>query len=578
MNRNRKGMLPGTAGVLFVLVSAVVLLGGWQRGQAEGGTHQFVWQNYVPSKHVAQEMTDIDAVADLNSNRLYVTHTYSTILRVNTETGVVEKTITSLERPEKLALSPNGERLYVSQGDDKGTISVVDTESFTVIDTLFLPSYVADMVVGPNERLYLNHSYDLEGTVSVLDTRSGEVVGDIELMPGNRYELALSPDGNVLYALRAYNSGGEMDFVRLDVSGDVPMILTAVSLPFSMAGVAIVPDGSYLWTSDLNGRLHQYHSNNLSLRRTLFLDALGSDAVVNSSGTLVSRLWYPNGPYQGAGGIQSFDTTTGEMVYQFMDTISLDESGYASYLIPLGQDRMALFYQKAIRIVKLVDYGVALPVVPGRYCGSSTLEDFSDPNSGWPSGQSGWTTYGYQDNQYRIHHQYANAWLGVTVGDVWDYTGKVQLEGQVLDERRGIWGFVFGLNSDWSNFYTFEIVPTHQLWWITHYSSGAGWQVIKQGEGSYIHTSGWNRMEIRGEGPFMKLVVNGVVVEPLNQVSGRIGISGGAIDGLLDIRYDNYSLIHENCPPPTQALNEVGPANSFMILERPPLELPAELP
>jgi hypothetical protein len=263
------------------------------------------------------------------------------------------------------------------------------------------------------------------------------------------------------------------------------------------------------------------------------------------------------------------------MVYQYRDTVTTNDVYAVKRLIPLGQRRLALIYDNRIRIVKPADHGLGLPVIKvNPYCAPPVFDDFSNPNSGWPSGQSGTTTYGYQDNQYRIFHQYADQWLGVTAGHVWNDSDSLKVEGQVLDGRIGVWGVVFGLNNDWSDFYTFEIVPTHQRWYIWHYSDATGWQLAGEGQHITIHTSGWNTIEIVNYGTSLALVVNDYVqFFPL--INGRVGLSGGAIDGLLDIRYDNYSLIHAKCPSSNHALNGVEPV---MVLERPPLVIPAALP
>jgi hypothetical protein len=575
MKRNRIGMWPGAAGVLFALVAAVVLLGGWQRGRAEENSGPFVWQSYMVTKHIAHELPNhLDAVADLNSNWLYVTYWNSTIVRMNTETGVVNGVLANVYRPEWLALSPDGERLYVSRDETGGVISVIDTDSFAVVDTLPSPGNIADMVVGPNDRLYVSHRFGLDIAVSVLDTVTGELLGEVGLTPSGVYALALSPDGTVLYAQRRYSSGSEQDLVRLDVTGETPVVLLDVPVPLVLDSLELAPDGSYLLMRDLWGNLYQYQSSDLSLMRTIPLDNLGGDAVINSSGRLVSRLWYPGGSNNGPGGIQSFDATTGELVYQFIDSVTADDLYAIKRLIPLANEGMALLYHGGIRIVKPADHGLALPVIPSRHCGSSIFDDFSNPNSGWPSGQSGWTTYGYQDDQYRIHHQYANDWLGVTAGHVWNESQKLEVWGQVLDGRIGVWGIVFGLNSDWSDFYTFEIVPTHHLWYVWHYTDAAGWQLVSQGQDGVITNSGGNRIAIWAA-PLMQLTVNDAILTYVPQVSGRVGITGGAIDGLLDIRYDNYTFVDANCPLPNPLLNGAEPVR---VLERPGLTLPAELP
>jgi hypothetical protein len=126
-----------------------------------------------------------------------------------------------------------------------------------------------------------------------------------------------------------------------------------------------------------------------------------------------------------------------------------------------------------------------LPVIYDRYCPSPVVDNFTDPNSGWPIVDTGSIIYRYLHGEYNMYHRDANMWGAATRGDVWNQSKRLEVRGRIV-QNQGVWGLLFALNDDWTDFYTFEISPNDQRWFVFHYTSSGGWQLISQGTSSAI--------------------------------------------------------------------------------------------
>jgi hypothetical protein len=197
-------------------------------------------------------------------------------------------------------------------------------------------------------------------------------------------------------------------------------------------------------------------------------------------------------------------------------------------------------------------YGLAMPLLFRDYCAQSFIDTFDSPDTGWPVSTSGAITYQYLNGEYNIFHHGSNTWGAVTRGDSW-YPG-VQLAASKgrLASGGGYWGLVFGLNEDWSEFYTFEIAPQTQSWAVFHYTASSGWSVIQSGQSPQIHPTSMNELAIRDEVTYISFEINDSTVYLMwGFPSGRVGLSSGSFAANTDVRYDDYVFTLPHCPQPT---------------------------
>ena len=145
------------------------------------------------------------------------------------------------------------------------------------------------------------------------------------------------------------------------------------------------------------------------------------------------------------------------------------QTAVANPAVPNGDDPIIIF----------------LPVTFRDYCFAPSTDNFSSDLSGWPSGDTGEIIYRYYSNEYNIFHRNNGNWFGVTRSDMWESDKMVQVQSRTASGE-SVWGFVFGLNDDWSDFYTFEIWPNNQAWYLMHFTSASGWNIVQNGPGASI--------------------------------------------------------------------------------------------
>ncbi len=103
-----------------------------------------------------------------------------TVWSAPTDSYAVTATIPVNGLAEGIAISPDGSRAYVTHGDDgaAGQLSVIDTATKTVLNTLAVGNFPVGVTVSPNgQTVYAGSNGD--DTVSVIDTTTFAVTATI---------------------------------------------------------------------------------------------------------------------------------------------------------------------------------------------------------------------------------------------------------------------------------------------------------------------------------------------------------------------------------------------------------------
>jgi len=153
------------------------------------------------------------------------------------------------ESPERLAITPDGARLYVTHGvhasggsfsDLAKTVSVIDTSTDTVIGSIQLEAHPNAIVMSPTgTRLFASHMFD--DLVSVIDTTTDTLAATVPIS-GNPSLLCVTADGSRVYVTRAY----EISVIDA-TTYEVTQVLQ--TYPMGFGGIAVASDGGRLYAT-----------------------------------------------------------------------------------------------------------------------------------------------------------------------------------------------------------------------------------------------------------------------------------------------------------------------------------------
>jgi YVTN family beta-propeller protein len=164
--------------------------------------------------------------------------------------------------PYGVVLSKDGSTAYVSNWGEQ-SVTVIDTASATVLDTIAVGTHPSAMVLSPDgSTLYVANSDS--DTISVIETDGDRVAGTIDLAPfaGARVgaspnALAIAPDGQTLYVANAGDN--DVAVVRLAASDDEDSGANAghvaglLPTGWYPTGIALAPDGGTLYVANAKG-------------------------------------------------------------------------------------------------------------------------------------------------------------------------------------------------------------------------------------------------------------------------------------------------------------------------------------
>ncbi len=175
------------------------------------------------------------------------------------------------------------------------------------------------------------------------------------------------------------------------------------------------------------------------------------------------------------------------------------------------------------------------------------LDDFSDPDSGWPIIRSVLADFIYQDGEYRMANKVPyTAALVTAQHNLRDL--DLTVSGRNVGGVDGAYGIGFGFldNPPVPTYFAFIVWPDFQEWNLIHFTEGQ-FAAVFWGVSSAIETGNTpNRLRVLRQGDFFSLTINWVPVFSANYPT----YSGARLTGLVqapldighDARFDDYEL------------------------------------
>ncbi|KJK47260.1 hypothetical protein UK23_20945 [Lentzea aerocolonigenes] len=207
------------------------------------------------------------------SPRAFVVGKTGLVQVVDTRSGAVLARADTGGRATGVAVSPDGQHLYVINGWT-GAITVVDTTTGAVLDRIFTQVQLSHAAMRPDgKRLYVSAS----GGIAVVDPENFRLVAAVKVN-GQPQGLAVHPNNQVLYVANAQD-------------GTVGLVDTATAFQTSAVQVgglpqflAISPDGKRLYVSSM--RLGEKTPGTVSVLDTTTNQVVGSLSVGRGAGSL----------------------------------------------------------------------------------------------------------------------------------------------------------------------------------------------------------------------------------------------------------------------------------------------------
>lgn len=299
-------------------------------------------------------------VADINGHSISV---------ISTASNTVVDSIPIGGDPNRLALSPDGSRLYAGDTGPDSQISVIDTATNTVIRTLPGFAEVQGLAVSPDGTLLyaVNTNYsNLQGSVSVISTADYSTIATIAVQSAPD-DIVLTPDGSRAYV----TNGGGADQSQV-LNGSVSVIDTAtdtvidtITVDHDPFGITMSPDGSRVYVVNSN-----YRNGGVQLQ------TLGVISVIDTAtNTVIDAI--------PVGYIPQLITFSpdGTMIYV------ADSFGNSVSVIDPATDTVAATFNAGQNA-----YGVTL--APAQSTPAPQMIDFAGPGSGVYGGQAALTASG----------------------------------------------------------------------------------------------------------------------------------------------------------------------------------------
>lgn len=205
-------------------------------GGYSGGTGSYdvksVWKNVSLSTYTPPA---------LNSFAVVTNNGLNSVSLVNTETGLLDSTISVGTKPHGVALTPDGKYAYVTNTQSHN-VSVITMATKTVTNTIPVGTLPEGIVASPDGKyMYVNNRGS--NTVSVIDTTTNATVGSAIAVGTYPSRITITPNGQYLYVANYQSSNVSV------ISTSSRTVVKTIATSASPLGAQVSPDGRYVYVT-----------------------------------------------------------------------------------------------------------------------------------------------------------------------------------------------------------------------------------------------------------------------------------------------------------------------------------------
>lgn len=166
----------------------------------------------------------------------------NTVSAIDMSNNAIFATISGIDSPAGVAISPNDSRLYVTNRDSNN-VTIIDAIKYRTVGTIPVGNMPYDITLSPDGKTaYVTNNQD--NTVSIINTTEKKVIGTVKVGNGPYGILANPVDGDV-YVIDSLD--GTVSVIRGNSVVD-----TINAGNGTTKGIAVTPDGSRLFVANTN--------------------------------------------------------------------------------------------------------------------------------------------------------------------------------------------------------------------------------------------------------------------------------------------------------------------------------------
>ena len=193
-------------------------------------------------------------------------------------------------------------------------------------------------------------------------------------------------------------------------------------------------------------------------------------------------------------------------------------------------------------------FTVYLPCVTRDYM--YFWDNFSDPNSGWTSGDDSSRAWGYLGGEYQILLKATDAGWFVTPDLVMPSSYRVEVDARLASSGSGAYGLMFGVRLSGNAYESYQVIiyPTTQEYLVNKRSMDGTWTTLIDWAYNAVINPGTasNHLRVDRIGDSIHIYINGILVATYSDSSftgaGRdAGVRAWSYDTApVDVRFDNF--------------------------------------